>query len=85
MPTIARNERLDAQLKELPDSPGVYLFHDRDGVVLYVGKAKSLRKRVQSYFRRDPATLLRVGGLVSRIDEIELVAASSDASEGMPQ
>ena len=31
MPTIARNERLDAQLKELPDSPGVYLFHDRDG------------------------------------------------------
>jgi excinuclease ABC subunit C len=57
MPTIARNERLDAQLKELPDSPGVYLFHDRDGVVLYVGKAKSLRKRVQSYFRREALLL----------------------------
>jgi excinuclease ABC subunit C len=74
----ARAERLEAQLRALPDSAGVYMFKDAAGEVLYVGKAKSLRKRVQSYFRRDPATLLRVGGLVSRIDEIELVAASSE-------
>ena len=73
-----RSERLQAQLHALPDSAGVYLFKDTAGEVLYVGKAKSLRKRVQSYFRRDPGTLLRVGGLVSRIDEIELVSASSE-------
>ena len=78
MPTIARNERLDAQLKELPDSPGVYLFHDRDGVVLYVGKAKSLRKRVQSYFRREAYATLKTAELVDRIEEIEFVAAGSE-------
>ena len=78
MPTIARNERLDAQLKELPDSPGVYLFHDRDGVVLYVGKAKSLRKRVQSYFRREAYATLKTAELVDRIEEIEFVGAGSE-------
>jgi excinuclease ABC subunit C len=77
-PSSDRPSRLDAQLRALPDSAGVYLFRDAGGEVLYVGKAKSLRKRVQSYFRRDPATQLRVGGLVARIDEIELMAASSE-------
>lgn len=38
---------------EIPDSPGVYLFRDRNGAVLYVGKAKSLRKRLANYFARD--------------------------------
>ena len=46
-----RSEQLQLQLKALPDTPGVYLFHGASGEVLYVGKAKSLRKRVQSYFR----------------------------------
>ena len=78
MPTIARNERLDAQLKALPDSPGVYLFHDRDGVVLYVGKAKSLRKRVQSYFRREAYATVKTAELVDRIEEIEFVGAGSE-------
>src|SRR4051794_13588853 len=78
MPTIAPNERLDAQLKALPDSPGVYLFHDRDGVVLYVGKAKSLRKRVQSYFRREAYATLKTAELVDRVEEIELLAASTE-------
>jgi excinuclease ABC subunit C len=78
MPTIARNERLDAQLKALPDSPGVYLFHDRDGVVLYVGKAKSLRKRVQSYFRREAYATLKTAELVDRIEEIEFLGAGSE-------
>ena len=78
MPTIARNERLDAQLKELPDSAGVYLFHDRDGVVLYVGKAKSLRKRVQSYFRREAYATLKTAELVDRIEEIEFLGAGSE-------
>jgi excinuclease ABC subunit C len=73
-----RAQRLEAQLKALPDSPGVYLFHGASGDVLYVGKAKSLRKRVLSYFRRDAAVAHRTAELVERIDEIEFVAASSE-------
>src|SRR6266542_2597738 len=44
--------RLETQLKALPAKPGVYLFRDKGGDVLYVGKAKSLRPRVRSYFQQ---------------------------------
>ena len=44
--------RLEAQLKALPARPGVYVFRDESGSVLYIGKAKSLRPRVRSYFQK---------------------------------
>ena len=43
-------DRLTKQRRALPDAPGVYLFHDATGKVIYVGKAKSIRKRVASHF-----------------------------------
>src|SRR4051794_24132426 len=54
-PTAPRREAeevvgIDSQRKALPDSPGVYMFKDGDGGVLYVGKATSIRKRVASHF-----------------------------------
>ena len=61
------------RIRELPDSPGVYLFHDADGEVLYVGKARSIRKRVASHFS---------GGerrLTSRVDRIDFVVTSTEA------
>ena len=78
VPTITRSEQLEAQLKALPDRPGVYLFHGRDGEVLYVGKAKSLRKRVQSYFRREAYATVKTAELVERIEEIEFLGAGSE-------
>ncbi|NOY37004.1 MAG: excinuclease ABC subunit C [Chlorobi bacterium] len=51
---------LDTQRKNLPDSPGVYLFYNREGQVIYVGKAKNLRKRVASYFNKNISGKTRV-------------------------
>lgn len=45
-------KRMREQVARLPDAPGVYFFRDKDGKTLYIGKAKSLKKRVQSYFGR---------------------------------
>ncbi|HUB37070.1 MAG TPA: nucleotide excision repair endonuclease, partial [Solirubrobacteraceae bacterium] len=47
-----REPSLTTQRKALPDQPGVYLFRDSSGRVIYVGKAKSVRKRVASHFAR---------------------------------
>src|SRR4029079_3417918 len=55
----SRTERIEAQLKGIPAKPGVYLFRGPKDAVLYVGKAKTLRSRVRSYFRgRDSRTCL---------------------------
>jgi excinuclease ABC subunit C len=75
-------ERLADQLAGVPDRPGVYRFRDADGEVLYVGKAVSLRKRVQSYFRRRGAEGGQYGyktaELVDRIDAIEWVVTQNE-------
>ncbi len=63
-------------LKAVPSLPGVYLFRDREGKVLYVGKARDLRKRIRSYFRG--RTFGRLALLVSRIDAVETLVASSE-------
>jgi excinuclease ABC subunit C len=74
-----RRSRLAEQRKSLPDGPGVYLFRDANGKVIYVGKAKSLRKRVASHFS-NPVTR----GAYEMVDAIEsveflLVASESEA------
>ncbi len=63
--------------RELPDEPGVYLFRDARGKVIYVGKAKSIRKRVASHFS-NPST--RGGeGLIDIIDQIEALVVHTEA------
>lgn len=61
---------------ELPDRPGAYLFRDQHGQVLYAGKAKSLRKRVLSYFNRDIA--LRTRTMVEAADTVETIVTENE-------
>ncbi len=69
-------EHVDRQRKSLPSEPGVYLYHGVGGEVLYVGKAKDLRKRVNSYFTK--ALDARKHAMVLRIADIEVFAVSSE-------
>ena len=70
-------ERIEAQLKEIPAKPGVYLFRDAKGTVLYVGKAKSLRARTRSYFRGGDARL-GLDRLIERVEQIEVIVTSTE-------
>jgi excinuclease ABC subunit C len=72
-----REERIEAELKALPAKPGVYLFRGRDEAVLYVGKAKSLRARVRSYFRGGD-TRHGLGNLVDRIEDLEVIVTQTE-------
>jgi excinuclease ABC subunit C len=71
-------ENLEGKLRGLPRGPGVYLFRDEQGEVLYVGKAKSLRSRVRSYFQRGNG---RVGTaqLADRIADFEVIVTRNEA------
>src|SRR3954447_21345167 len=72
-----RAGRLAEQRRSLPDSPGVYLFRDRRGRVIYVGKAKSLRKRVASHFSNP--TLYGTTALTDEVDNIETLVVATEA------
>jgi len=72
-----RQERIEEQLKGIPAKPGVYLFRDADDAVLYVGKAKSLRSRVRSYFRGGDSRL-GLDRLVERVEQIEVIVTSTE-------
>jgi excinuclease ABC subunit C len=73
------NVTLPELLKRLPTKPGVYLFRDKKGSVLYVGKAKALRSRVRSYFRDDPSHSLKTRELVRRVVDLDTIVVGSEA------
>ena len=70
-------ERLREQRRALPDQPGVYLFRDQRGRVIYVGKAKSIRKRVASHFSNP--TMYGTTALTEEIDHIEALVVVTEA------
>src|SRR5438105_6791998 len=71
-------ERVKTQLKRLPAKPGVYLFRDERGNALYIGKAKSLRPRVRSYFQQGGDGRMGIGRMVDRIAEIEVIVTGTE-------
>ena len=71
-------EALQRKLDTLTDQPGVYLWKDAEGNVLYVGKAKRLRSRVRSYFAADAGTSLRLNYLVRHIADLETIVVPNE-------
>ena len=70
-------DELKNKIASLPDSPGCYLYYDKQGTVIYVGKAKRLKRRVSSYFNRvhDSA---KTNALVRNIADMKYVVVGSE-------
>ena len=80
MSTLAEgfSDSIKNALAVLPDKPGVYLMHDAEGKVIYVGKAVVLKNRVRSYFRNLASHTPKVKAMVAKIAEIETIITSSE-------
>jgi excinuclease ABC subunit C len=71
--SLSRGERIAQQRRSLPDSPGVYLFYGSDGKLLYVGKARSIRKRVGGHFSGGGSRMTR------QVDRIDTLVTATEA------
>ena len=69
---------IEEELKKLPDKPGVYIMHDKNDKIIYVGKAISLKNRVRQYFRKTNKTK-RIENMVSLIDHFEYIVVDNEA------
>ena len=67
------------KLPHLPESPGVYLWKDAEGTVLYVGKAKRLRSRVKSYWAQDHLSSPKTRGLMRKVRELDTIVVPSES------
>ena len=72
------SQHFEAKLRALPAKPGVYLFKDKEGKVIYVGKAANLKSRVRSYFGTPSNLSSKTQRLVSNIQDLELVVTGSE-------
>src|SRR3990167_6138324 len=72
------NEILQNKLSSIPQNPGVYLFKDQKGSIIYVGKAKSLKNRVRSYFQAPSEKGIKIARLVERIADIETIITDNE-------
>ncbi len=69
---------IEEELKKLPNKPGVYIMHDKDDKIIYVGKAISLKNRVRQYFRKTNKTK-RIENMVSLIDHFEYIVTDNES------
>ncbi len=71
------NETLKETIKLVPAQPGCYLYYDKDGEIIYVGKAKNLKRRVYSYFHKQHDSV-KTNVLVSQIEKLEYIITDSE-------
>ena len=74
---VVNQDKISLKVRSLPDKPGVYQFYDKEGKLLYVGKAKSLKKRVSSYFNKENKGG-RVNMLVRKTADIKHIVVGSE-------
>ncbi len=74
-----KNRQIQTILSTLPEEPGVYQFYDSAGKILYVGKAKNLRKRVTSYFQKNRHESYKVHVLVDKIADIRHIVVNTES------
>jgi excinuclease ABC subunit C len=70
---------LESKLRTLPTQPGVYLMKDAEGTIIYVGKAKSLRARVRSYFQGGAQHGIKTREMVRRVDDVDTIVVRTEA------
>lgn len=69
---------IEEELKNLPNQPGVYIMHDKNDVIIYVGKAKILKNRVRQYFQNSANHTPKVRAMVSKIEYFEYIVTDSE-------
>ena len=72
------NEKIKAKVEALPDSPGVYRWKDKDGRIIYVGKAKNLKNRVRSYVREDKNRSPKVAAMIRHADDLDITMTGTE-------
>ena len=75
---IEVNDKIRAKVEALPDSPGVYRWKDKDGRIIYVGKAKNLKNRVRSYVREDKNRSPKVAAMIRHADDLDITMTGSE-------
>ena len=75
---MTKNSHLESLIRVLPDQPGVYQFFNNRGEIIYIGKAKNLKKRVSSYFGKKNFESYKVKVLVNRISDINHIVVNNE-------
>ena len=78
MKMIDVNDKIRTKVEALPDSPGVYRWKDKDGRVIYVGKAKNLKNRVRSYVREDKNRSPKVAAMIRHAEDLDITMTATE-------
>lgn len=74
----SRSPHVDQLLKTLPDNPGIYQYYNKEGTIIYIGKAKNLKKRIMSYFSKETFESSKTMMLVKSIADIKLIITETE-------